>query len=111
MALRTPVRSGGQAPRRPRRAGRLSPTNGSVTRLDIEAIYREFRRGADGLSVEPTVEEFLVYLKGAIIDPSPGPRTRAKLRVAARRREARRQAERTARDRLAQLPVRAAAAA
>jgi hypothetical protein len=95
-----------QAPRR-RRRGRLSPTNGSVTRADVEAIYREFSLDV----ADPTADEFRRYLLGAIVDPAPSPRTRAKIAAAARAREARKRAERRAREQLAQPPSRALAAA
>lgn len=49
-----------------RRRGRTAPFNGSVTRADIEAIYREFARGE--VWPEPTTEEFRQYLVGAIED-------------------------------------------
>ena len=95
-----------QAPRR-RRRGRLSPTNGSVTRADIEAIFAEFSQDV----VEPTADEFRSYLVGAIIDPSHGPKTRAKIAAAAARREAVKREQRRARKQLAQPPSRALAAA
>ena len=93
---------------RRRARGRLSPTNGSVTRADIEAIYREFSAGGPP---DLTADEFRRYLLGAIVDPSPSPRTRALMAAKARAREARRRAERQARKQLAQPPSRALAAA
>ena len=96
--------SASQRPRRRRqRPGRLDPINGSVTRADIEAIYRDFVRGVD----DPTAEEFKTYLLGAIVDWSPSPRQTARMRARARAREAakRRDQERP------QLPLRALAVA
>lgn len=106
-ARRIVARPGSQKPRRRQRPGRLDPLNGSVTRADIERIFGEYRRGVE----DPQVDEFLRYLLGAIQDPSPGPRTRAKQRAAALAREAQRRRERRARSGVAQVPVRAAAAA
>lgn len=74
-----------------RRQGRLSPTNGSVTRSDIEAIYAECARGADP---PPTGEEFRDYLLGAITDWTPTTSQRARIAAAAASREARRREER-----------------
>lgn len=48
------------------RRGRTAPFNGSVTRHDIRAIYREF--SAEPVYPPPTAEEFLEYLLGAIED-------------------------------------------
>lgn len=81
-------RPGGQAPR-PRRRGRLSPTNGSVTREDIRAIHAEFARGCVGLDSPPTDEEFLVYLLGAISDYRHPPSVRRKMRNRWKSRRAR----------------------
>ena len=80
-----------------------------MTRADIEAIYADFMR--DPVTPPPTLKEFVTHLLGAIQDPTPGPRTRAKISAAARVREARRRAERRAREQLAQPPPRALAAA
>lgn len=92
---RTDDRAGGQRPRR-RRPGRVSPTNGSVTREDIRAIHREFSRGTAGLDEPATVDEFLVYLLGAIIDPAPRQSSRELMRRKALIREANRRAQREA---------------
>lgn len=100
--------------RRPgvRRRGRTAPLNGSVTRADIAAIHAEFESlNGDVAGAPPTIDEFLTYLLGAIQDPVHGPSTRAKITAAARRREARRRAEREASEQLAQPPLRAVAAA
>lgn len=103
MAARRDVRP----PRRqrPRRAGRLAPLNGSVTRADIEAIYADFM--ATPVDPPATAEEFKRHLLGAITDWSPGPHQRARMKAKARRREA---ARRRAREQ-PQLPPRALAAA
>ena len=89
--MATSGRPGGQRPR-PRHRGRLAPTNGSVTRQDILAIYEEAKRRA----VDPpiTADEAIHYVVGAIIDWTPGPRERAKMRGKALEREARRRAQR-----------------
>jgi hypothetical protein len=95
---------------RPRRHGRLAPTNGSVTRADIEAIYDQFCAG-DALTPPATAAEFRHYLVNAIVDPSHDPRTRAKIAAAAIRREADKRAQRRARGIVAQRPPRTLAAA
>ena len=100
---------GGQRPR-PRRRGRVAPVNGSVTREDIRAIYAEAVRMGP---VDPpmTAEELLEYILGAIVDWTPGPRQRARMRAKAIQREAAKRESRATRTRVAQVPVRAAAAA
>lgn len=109
MSRRIGSRPGGQGPRR-RRTGRVSPVNGSVTREDIRAIYAEACRLGP---VDPpmTAEELVEYIVGAIVDWTPGPQQRAKMRAKAARREAAKRDARQARTRVAQIPGRAAAAA
>lgn len=108
MSTRNPSgRPGGQ---RPRRRGRVSPINGSVTREDIRAIYAEAKRLGP---VDPpmTADEAIEYIIGAIVDWTPGPRQRAKMRAKATRREAAKRESRADRGRVAQIPTRTAAAA
>jgi hypothetical protein len=84
----------------------LAPTNGSVTRADIEAIYAEARQ------LGPmTADEAIDVILGAIVDWHPSPRQSAEMSARARRREAAKRAERQARSEHAPVPVRAAAAA
>lgn len=95
---RTDDRAGGQRPRR-RRPGRVSPTNGSVTRGDIDAIHAEFLRGSGGLYTDDqlgAIREHLVYLREAIIDPAPRKSSRELMRRKALVREANRRAQREA---------------
>lgn len=94
-----------QRPKR-HRPGRLAPINGSVTRADIEAIYREFSALGEG-----TAEEFRLYLVRAIQDWTPSPRQSARMSARAKAREAEKRAERRAREQLAQPPSQALAAA
>lgn len=110
---RSSSRPGGQTPRS-RRTGRLSPTNGSVTRADLQRIHDEFIRSTRGIYTPDQLEaitEHLVYLKGAIEDPSHPPSRRRLMARRQRERRARERQERQARSELAQLPARAAAAA
>lgn len=69
-----------------RRRGRVAPFNGSVTRDDIRAIYREFSR--EPVWPEPTAEEFLEYLVGAIEDRPISELERRRRMIAQRNRRA-----------------------
>jgi hypothetical protein len=77
-----------------RRHGRLLPTNGSVTRTDILRIYAEFAKetrealaaGEMSEAEPPTIDEFVRYLVGAIVDRPVGPGTRRRMAAAQRRR-------------------------
>lgn len=78
---------------RPRgRRGRTAPFNGSVTRADIRAIYREF--SSEPVEPPPTAEEFVEYLVGAIEDRPIGHLERRRRSIAATNVHARRRAGR-----------------
>ena len=70
--------------------GRLEPFNGSVTRADIRAIYRELT--ATPVTPPPTAEEFLEYLLGAIQDRRITPAERRRMSIARSNFHARRRA-------------------